>query len=166
MNKGVTLMELLVASLIATIILGSINMFMVQGYRSSEQIFLQGQVHAALSLISREIEDQVKNGASVQTNGSNELRIYDKDENLIMRYVLENNMMRRYRPGSVNGEDMVGFADVIVEGDFALGMAAAFIPVDITTVAFNLRIRLNGNNSSYSINSQPFLSKCRNPLKI
>lgn len=167
MKKGITLMEMLTASIISVIVIGSVTMYMVEGYRTNERIFIQSQAHAAISLISRRIEDDVKNGATVATNGMNQLIVKDANDNQTVRYVLENNKMMRYPGTSTTGYDMTPFADVNVQGGFVMSLdTLIFNTPDVTTAGFNLEISINGVNSTYSMQTQPFNSKCRNRKKI
>ncbi|MBN1970090.1 MAG: hypothetical protein JXR48_16530 [Candidatus Delongbacteria bacterium] len=166
MKKGVTLLEVLVASLISTITLTGIGMYMVKSGDLSNEIYLSTQAYAAMNIAARQIEESIKSGSLIEVplDDDQTLNIFDHENppQLILSYMIEDNALYRQYPGEEK-EELIGYTDASFIGHFSVGSVTTggFTTLDNRVAVIGLQLVMI-NADSITTEPMMYMAKCRN----
>ncbi len=149
-KKGLTLLEAIITSVIAAIVLAGAASYIIFSSDSYKRTIAQTQINDALTLIEGSFREDVQKGAEVQVlNSNSKLEIVDSYGAITQTYEFKNNRFLK------NGKNLAGF----VNGDFT----GKFIQKTTkkATLKISVSIKKNGTELENS-GTISYISKCRN----
>lgn len=166
-KKAFTLIEVLVTALISAFVLTGSGLFIFQTNQFSNDINMNTQVHAAMSIASRMISEDIKKCIEFESTSTGTTDLYltyiepiTKDEKRVKYYFEANKLMRsEWLASTVDpemGSEIIRFANVNFTGSFYKNNYDAQID-------FNATITHKEKTTSTGIHT--FFAKQRNKVK-
>lgn len=157
--KGVTLIEVLVASIISVIAMAGVVMFITQNAKLSSNSQVKSEAYDKLNFVSRQLELKIKEGANVVTATNNKsILIYDYQNNFVVGYLIDgNDKLRRCNASLVDQGD---FSPLTANCKFT---GSTFKKDNPSYAYFDLKMQVYdlSNNLKIDVANFSFFSKCR-----
>jgi len=159
--KGITLIEILVASIISVIVLAGTTLYITQALRFNQTVLLQSKAQNIVSMAARQIEDDVKRGATVYSPTPNILYIYGTTSqiNPIKTYRIDSNSQLLVTSPTVAEKKVIPYANVSFAGTFMQ-------PLDARQAKIKLRAALIDLMITAGTDTMVFVAICRNKFDL
>jgi len=158
--RGITLIEVLVTSIISVIVMSGTTLFFRQSMQLNRQIYLQTTAQSLVSIASRQIDTDVKLGATVSAPAPyNTLQIFSSTNqvNPIKTYTIDaNNQLMVSSPG-VAAHKVIPSHDVSFAGSFMDLYESRYARIKLKATVID-------NNTTCGTDTLGFLSRCRNKV--